>query len=89
MYDNHRNINTNSRRRTLSNSVASWPACMKIWKSAALVILGSSQLLVRHSFSKSELLRVLAHGIAANLEHHLLPQLSLSRNFRELLRQPF
>jgi hypothetical protein len=30
-------------------------------------------LLVRHSFSSSEMLGLLGHGIVVNVEHHLLP----------------
>ena len=38
------------------------------------------RLLVRHSFSNSEVLGLLFHVIVVNVEHHVLPQLSLSRN---------
>jgi hypothetical protein len=37
-------------------------------------------LLVRHSFSNSEVLCPLSHGIVVNVEHQLLPQFSLSRS---------
>jgi len=37
-------------------------------------------LLVRHSFSTSEGLALLCHVIVVNVEHRVLPQLSLSRN---------
>jgi hypothetical protein len=46
------------------------------------------RLLVRHSFPKSALLCLLAHGTAVNVAHLMLPQLSLSRNFRELRASP-
>lgn len=42
------------------------------------------RLLVRHSFSNSERLGLLCHVIVLNVEHHMLAQLSLSRNFMEL-----
>ena len=38
------------------------------------------RLLVRHSSSNSEMLGLLCHVIVVNVEHHMLPQLSLSRN---------
>jgi hypothetical protein len=38
------------------------------------------KLLIRHSSSNSDLLGLLCHVIVANVEHHLLPQLSLSRD---------
>jgi len=38
------------------------------------------KLLIRHSSSNSDLLGLLCHVIVANVEHHLLLQLSLSRN---------
>jgi putative flippase GtrA len=38
------------------------------------------KLLIRHSSSSSELLGLLCHVIVVNVEHQLLPQLSLSRN---------
>ena len=38
------------------------------------------KLLIRHSSSNSDLSGLLCHVIVANLEHHLLPQLSLSRD---------
>ena len=37
-------------------------------------------LLVRHSFSNSEVLGLLCHVIVVNVEHHMLPQFSLSRS---------
>jgi len=37
-------------------------------------------LLIRHSSSNSEMLGLLCHVIVVNVEHHMLPQLSLSRN---------
>jgi hypothetical protein len=36
------------------------------------------KLLVRHSFSNSEMLGLLCHVIVVNVEHHMLPQLSLA-----------
>jgi hypothetical protein len=36
------------------------------------------KLLIRHSSSNSDLLGLLCHVIVANVEHRLLPQLSLS-----------
>ena len=38
------------------------------------------KLLVRHSVPKSEMFCLLRHVIAVNVEHHLLPQLSVSRD---------
>jgi hypothetical protein len=38
------------------------------------------RLLIRHSSSNSEMLGLLCHVIVVNVEHHMLPQLSLSRN---------
>jgi hypothetical protein len=38
------------------------------------------RLLVRHSFSNSEALGLLSHVIVVNVEHHMLPPFSLSRN---------
>ena len=38
------------------------------------------RLLVRHSFSNSEVLGLLSHVIVVKVEEHMLPQLSLSRN---------
>ena len=37
---------------------------------------------VRHRFSTSEVLGLLWHEILVNVERHLLPQLTLSRNLR-------
>jgi hypothetical protein len=42
------------------------------------------RLLIRHSSSNSEMLGLLCHVIVVNMEHHMLPQLSLSRNSAEL-----
>ena len=42
------------------------------------------RLLIHHSSSNSALLGLLCHVLVVNVEHHLLPQLSLSRNFVEL-----
>jgi len=42
------------------------------------------RLLIRHSSSNPALLGLLCHVLVVNVEHHLLPQLSLSRNFVEL-----
>jgi len=38
------------------------------------------RLLVRHWFSSSEVLGLLCHVISVNMEHQMLPQLSLNRN---------
>ena len=38
------------------------------------------RLLIRHSSSNSEMLGLLCHVIVVNVEHHMLPQLSLGRN---------
>ena len=38
------------------------------------------RLLGRHSDSKSEMFPLLCHVIVVNVEHHMLPQLSLSSN---------
>ena len=38
------------------------------------------RLLIRHWSSNSEMFGLLCHVIVVNLEHHMLPQLSLSRN---------
>jgi hypothetical protein len=38
------------------------------------------KLLIRHSFSTSEMLGLLCHVIVRDVEHHVLLQLSLSRN---------
>ena len=38
------------------------------------------KLLIRHSSSNSEILGLLSHVIVLNVEHHLLPQLSLTAN---------
>jgi hypothetical protein len=38
------------------------------------------RLLIRHSSSNSEMLGLLCHVIVVNVEHHMLPPLSLSRN---------
>jgi hypothetical protein len=38
------------------------------------------RLLIRHSSSNSEMLGLLCHVIVVNVEHQMLPQLSLSRN---------
>jgi hypothetical protein len=40
-----------------------------------------NRLLVCHSASRSEILGLLCHVIVLNVEHRMLPQLSLSRNF--------
>jgi hypothetical protein len=37
-------------------------------------------LLVRDSYSNSEVLGLLCHVILVNVEYHMLPQLSLSRD---------
>ncbi len=42
------------------------------------------KLLIRTSSSNSEILALLCHVIVLNVEHPMLPQLSLSRNFVEL-----
>ena len=42
------------------------------------------RLLIRHSSSNSEMLGLLFDVIVVNVEHRMLPQLSLSRNFVEL-----
>jgi hypothetical protein len=42
------------------------------------------RLLIRHSSSNSEMLGLLCDVIAMNVEHRMLLQLSLSRNFVEL-----
>ena len=42
------------------------------------------RLLACHSAARSEMLGLLCRVIVLNAEHHMLPQLSLSRNFREL-----
>jgi hypothetical protein len=38
------------------------------------------RLLIRHSSSNTEMLGLLCDVIVVNVEHHMLPQLSLSRN---------
>jgi hypothetical protein len=55
--------------------------CEKLEKQSFLPFWDRPKiLLVRHSLSNSEALRLLSHGMAVNLEHHLLPQFRLSRN---------
>jgi hypothetical protein len=39
------------------------------------------KLLIRNSSSNSEILGLLCHVIVVNVEHHMLPQLLLSKNF--------
>jgi hypothetical protein len=39
------------------------------------------RLFIRHSSSNAEMLGLLCHVIVVNVENHMLPQLSLSRNF--------
>jgi hypothetical protein len=43
-----------------------------------------NRLLARHSETRFEIFGLLCHVIALNVEHPMLPQLSLSRNFVEL-----
>src|SRR5215467_13429296 len=64
------------------------PMCIwKVGETVAPPFWGRlRRLLVRHSFSTSEVLGLLWHVIVVNVERHMLPQLSLSRNLRSCER---
>jgi len=53
----------------------------KLEKQSVWSLVGRpSSLLIRHSSSNSEMLGLLCHVIVVNVEHHMLAQLSLSRD---------
>jgi len=53
----------------------------KLEKQPLWSIVGRPRrLLIRHSSSNSEMFGLLCHVIVVNVERHMLPQLSLSRN---------
>jgi hypothetical protein len=57
----------------------------KLEKQPFLLFWGRpKRLLVCHSASKAETLGLLCHVIAVNVEHHMLPQLSLKQEFVKL-----
>ena len=61
----------------------------KLEKQALWSFVGRPRrLLIRHASSNSETLGLLCDVIVLNAEHHMLPQWSLSRNFRELCASP-
>src|SRR5580693_2847610 len=66
------------------------PVCVwKVGETAARAVWNRPWMLfVRHSFSSSEVSRLSCHVIAVNVEHHMLPQWSLSRNFWGVVWQP-
>jgi hypothetical protein len=71
---------------TVSNFVTS-RQCMyeKLEKQQLTLFWGRlKRLLVCHSASRTEGLNLLCHVIVLNVEHPMLPQLLLSRNFVEL-----
>jgi hypothetical protein len=57
------------------------PICMKSWRKLLSKPFGDrpSTLLVRPSFSNSEMFGLFSRVIVLNVEHHMLPQFSLSR----------
>ncbi len=58
---------------------------MKLEKQSVWSFVGRPcRLLIRHLSSNAEMLGLLCHVIVVNVEHHMLPQLSLSRNCVEL-----
>jgi hypothetical protein len=65
-----------------SNFVVSLQYVYEKWEKQSLWSFWArpKRLLVRHSSSSSEMLGLLCDVIVLNVEHHMLPQLSLSRN---------
>jgi hypothetical protein len=78
---NHRKVNrtdrTDSWLSVLSNFVtANHSVCEKLEKQSLQPFWHRPRiLLVRHSFSNSEVLGPLSHVIVVNVEYHMLPQL--------------
>ncbi len=71
------------RRRALSNYVASRQCGYgKLEKQPVWLLWDHPRrLLIRHCTSKSGMFHLLCHVIVVNVEHHMLPQLSLSRSW--------